>query len=145
MQPAKGLYGCKPSAHDLRSQSMNITILSCSLDPDSRSRRLAQVSASIVKNAGHVAKLLDLHDLGGLPSFDNELAFNDPRYLTLHSAISPADGVVIASPVYNWGLSSATKNMIELSGATGRDGREAAWFDKLVTFVCAARNVEGMQ
>lgn len=63
-------------------------------------------------------------------------AFSDPRYATLHAAIAGADGIVIVSPVYNWGLSSTAKGLIELTGATGEHGRRSAWFDKLVTFVC---------
>ena len=91
----------------------------------------------MIGQAGHGASLIDLHEIGGLPQFDNHLAFDDPRYALLHSSISSADGIVIASPVYNWALSSATKSMIELTGATGDRGRRSAWFDKLVTFVCA--------
>ena len=115
---------------------MHITVLSCSLDPHSRSRRLAAASLSMIRLAGHDATLVDLHALGGLPPFDNDQAFDDPRYALLHSSILSADGVVIASPVYNWSLSSAAKNLIELTGATGVQGRRSAWFDKVVTFVC---------
>jgi FMN reductase len=92
----------------------------------------------MIAQAGHTPNLIDLQELGGLPPFDNELAFDDTRYAMLHGSILSADGVVIATPIYNWGLSSTTKGLIELTGATGSDGRRSAWFDKLVTFVCAA-------
>lgn len=120
---------------ELRWLTMKLTIISCSLDPESRSRQLAVVSLAIVGEAGHHATFIDLRELG-LPHFDN-IAFNDPRYEMVHRAISTADGVVIASPVYNWGLSSMTKNLIEWTGATGEQDRRSAWFDKPVTFVCA--------
>ncbi|UAJ12984.1 NADPH-dependent FMN reductase [Glacieibacterium megasporae] len=116
---------------------MKITVISCSLDPNSRSRRLAMASASMINQSGHDASLVDLRDLNGLPPFDNDLAFDDPRYELLHSAIQLADGIVIASPVYNWALSSTAKNLIEMTGATGDRGRRSAWFDKVVTFVCS--------
>lgn len=115
---------------------MDFTVISCSLDPESRSRVLATSTVAIIEDAGHRASLIDLLALGGLPNFDNANAFDDPRYGSLHAAIADCDGVVITSPVYNWGLSSTTKNLIELTGATGQHGRTSAWFDKLVTFVC---------
>ena len=117
---------------------MKITVLSCSLDPNSRSRQLALASVSMIEQAGHEARLIDLNEINGLPQFDNNLVFDDPRYALLHSSIVSADGIVIASPIYNWALSSSAKSMIELTGATdGSRGRQSAWFDKLVTFVCA--------
>ena len=116
---------------------MKMTVLSCSLGTNSRSRRLAAAAVLMINQAGHEGSLVDLREIGGLPEFDNELAFDDPRYELLHSSIASSDGVVIASPVYNWALSSTTKALIEITGATGGQGRRSAWFDKLVTFVCA--------
>jgi chromate reductase len=55
----------------------------------------------------------------------------------LKRAIVEADAVLIAAPVYNWSLGSAAKNMVEVTGTTGENGRKAAWFDKFVTFLCA--------
>lgn len=97
----------------------------------------------MIAQAGHIPNLIDLQDLDGLPPFDNDLAFDDPRYALLHDAILSADGVVITSPVYNWGLGSTTKGLIELTGATGTRGQRSAWFDKLVTFVCAGGLPQG--
>ena len=117
--------------------TMKITVLGCSLDPKSRSQVLAVESVNIMKDAGHHVTLIDLREIGGIPSFDNNRAFEDPRYELLHRTISDADGVVLSTPVYNWGLSSVTKALIELTGATGDHSRSSAWFDKLVTFICA--------
>lgn len=116
---------------------MNITVLSCSLDPHSRSRWLAGRAVQIVEARGHRVTLIDLRDHGDLPPFDNDLAFRHPLYELAHGAIATADGIVIAAPVYNWSLGSAAKTLIELTGATGTEGRRSAWFDKLVTFICA--------
>ena len=41
-----------------------------------------------------------------------------------------ADGMIVAAPVYNYDVSAAAKNMIELTGS--------AWEDKVVGFLCAA-------
>lgn len=72
-----------------------------------------------------------------LPAFDNAQAHDHRGVIGLKRAIVRADAVVIAAPVYNWSLGSATKNMVETTGATSENGRKAAWFDKFVTFLCA--------
>lgn len=117
--------------------AMRFTVLSCSLDPRSRSRLLAQKAAQLLTERGHEPIFLDLRDLA-LPQFDNSSAYEHPDFLKVHREIEQADGIFIASPVYNWGLGSAVKNLIELTGATGENGRKAAWFDKVVTFLCAS-------
>ncbi|MDN4595963.1 NADPH-dependent FMN reductase [Leifsonia virtsii] len=53
------------------------------------------------------------------------------------NALLEADSIVMAMPIYNWGAGSSAKNFIELTGATGEKGRRAAWFDKVITFLCA--------
>lgn len=58
-------------------------------------------------------------------------------YNVLHAQIADADGVLIVAPIYNWGLGSGVKTIIELTGAYDGATRRAAWFDKLVTFLCA--------
>lgn len=80
--------------------------------------------------------LLDLKDLP-LPHFDNDQIFFDMNFKIIYDAINAADGVVIAAPVYNWALGSTVKQVIEATGATGEGGRKSAWFDKVVSFVCA--------
>lgn len=115
---------------------MNITIISCSLDPTSKSSALANLAGQLVTASGHQLTLIDLRSIE-VPMFDNCSAFADPVYQRLHDAISMADGIFLATPVYNWGLGSAVKNLIELTGSTGVDGRQSAWFDKVVTFLCS--------
>lgn len=116
---------------------MKITVLSCSLDPQSRSRWLANRAVQLLTDEGHDTTLIDLRDQPPLPAFDNDRAFEHPLYRTTHDAIATADGIIIAAPVYNWGLGGMVKNVIELTGATGVGDRRSAWFDKLVTFICA--------
>ncbi len=115
---------------------LNFTVVSASLGPQSRSRRLAQLSRDLLQAAGHHVTVLDLRD-HPLPPFDNDAVFQSPHFQTLHDAVRTADGVVLAAPVYNWSLGSALKTMIEATGATGEGGHRSAWFDQLVTFVCA--------
>ncbi|MGG7465090.1 NADPH-dependent FMN reductase [Plantibacter sp. YIM 135347] len=116
---------------------LTLPVISCSLDPSSASRRLAERSARYLTEAGHAAPLIDLVD-HPLPAFDNDAVFTSSAFTRLHEVISRSDGVVLAFPIYNWAPASSVKNLIEATGTTGDGVRTAAWFDKVVTFVCAA-------
>jgi NAD(P)H-dependent FMN reductase len=117
--------------------ALNLPVISCSLDPASRSRTLASMSSGLLREQGHESSVIDLAELE-LPAFDNDQVFDSPVFRRLHDVISAADGVVLAFPIYNWAPAATVKSLIEATGATGEDGRVAAWFDKVVTFVCAA-------
>jgi len=116
--------------------SLRLPVISCSLDPASSSRQLADQSVALLAARGHRSEVVDLGTLA-LPAFDNDRVFNSGAFSALHDAIRESDGVVLAFPIYNWAPSSVVKSLIEATGATG-NGRRAAWFDKVVTFVCAA-------
>jgi len=115
---------------------MKFAIVSGSLDADSKSRRLAELTREIVAGAGHDTDFIDLR-AADLPPFDNARAFDHPSYAQLHARLAASDGIFLASPVYNWGLSAAVKSLIELTGSTVESDRRGAWFDKIVTFLCA--------
>lgn len=116
--------------------SLRLPVISCSLDPVSSSRRLAGQAAALLNASGHRSEVVDLATVA-LPAFDNDRVFDSEVFSALHELIRQADGVVLAFPIYNWAPSAAVKSLIEATGATG-NGRRAAWFDKVVTFVCAA-------
>ncbi|HEX8372510.1 MAG TPA: NADPH-dependent FMN reductase [Chthoniobacterales bacterium] len=80
---------------------MKVTILSCSLDPNSKSRILAEAARLWLRQHDREVTLLDLRDFP-LPDFDNAIVLQHPNYTTIRNAILEADSVVIASPVYNW-------------------------------------------
>ncbi|MGY5803985.1 NADPH-dependent FMN reductase [Rhizobium sp. LEGMi12c] len=113
-----------------------ITILSCSMDPESRSRRMARKAESLLRERGAEVEFIDLQDIE-MPVFDNLSCYEHPSYDRLYRAIRDADGVLLAVPIYNWSVGSAAKSLIELTGATGAGGRKSAWFDQIVTFVCS--------
>lgn len=115
---------------------ISVLVVSCSLDPLSQSRLLAFDAARRLEDSGASVELVDLREMM-LPAFDNAQAHDHGGVVRLKHAIVRADAVVIAAPVYNWSLGSAAKNMVEITGATGENGRKAAWFDKFVTFLCA--------
>lgn len=111
-------------------------VISSSLDVSSKSRRLARAAQAELERSGGPTRLLDLRETP-LAAFDNGASFDSESFGGIHALIDEADSVVLAMPVYNWSAGSSAKNLIELTGATGEDGRRAAWFDKVVTFLCA--------
>ena len=72
---------------------------------------------------------IDISELD-LPLCDADKCYVNPAAQTLQKTIDAADGMIIAAPVYNYDVSAAAKNMIELTGS--------AWEDKVVGFLCAA-------
>ena len=107
----------------------SVIILSCSLNPSSRSHKLALAAQACVRAREVSVELVDLaeHDLplcGGVGSFDH------PSVRTLTGMIDSASAILVSSPVYNYDLNAAAKNLMELTGS--------AWNDKPVGFLCAA-------
>jgi FMN reductase len=72
---------------------------------------------------------LDISELE-LPLCDADACYTKPGSQTVGKAIKSADGILLATPVYNYDVSAAAKNLVELTGS--------AWEDKIVGFLCAA-------
>ncbi|MEY2495215.1 MAG: hypothetical protein QOJ45_1707 [Verrucomicrobiota bacterium] len=72
---------------------------------------------------------LDISEMG-LPLCDADACYTHPAAQKLSKAVEAADGILIATPVYNYDVSAAAKNLVELTGS--------AWEDKVVGFLCAA-------
>ena len=117
-------------------EQLNLPVFSTSLDPKSKSRQLAVRAVEHLRAAGHTSELIDLTQTPLAP-FDNYEVFQGPAYESLHQMISAADAIVLAAPIYNWSIGSTAKGFVEATGATGENGRRAAWFDKVVTFLFA--------
>ena len=82
-----------------------------------------------LQKAGVKCEWLDLNELD-LPLCDADACYQQPAAQKLSGAFEEADGLIVAAPVYNYDVSAAAKNMIELTGN--------AWEDKVVGFLCAA-------
>ena len=108
---------------------MKFLVISTSANPDSNSRKMGQLAYESLKKAGADCEWLDTRELN-LPICDADTCYADPAVKTFAAAIKGADGILIAAPVYNFDVSAAAKNMIELTGE--------AWNDKIVGFLCAA-------
>ncbi len=91
---------------------MAYVILSCSLEEASRSRSLAHLARTHLQNAGASVSIFDIRETP-LPLFDNSSIYSDSVFRKLHADIESAEGIIFASPVYNWSLSSAAKHIVE--------------------------------
>jgi FMN reductase len=104
-------------------------VISTSGNPDSNSRRMGRIAFELLKKAKADCQWLDINQLQ-LPLCDADACYNEPSAQKLSATIEAADGIMVATPVYNYDVSAATKNMVELTGS--------AWEDKVVAFLCAA-------
>ena len=104
-------------------------VVSTSGNPDSNSRRMGRLAFAHLQNAKVDCEWLDISEMG-LPLCDADACYTQPAAQNLSKAVEKADGILIATPVYNYDVSAAAKNMVELTGS--------AWEDKVVGFLCAA-------
>ncbi len=104
-------------------------VVSTSGNPDSNSRRMARVAFDELKKEKVLCDWLDISQLD-LPLCDADACYSQPAARNVSGAIEAADGIIMATPVYNYDVSAAAKNLVELTGS--------AWEDKIVAFLCAA-------
>lgn len=108
---------------------MSFTVISCSLNPESRSRILAQRASELLAAKGAETQLIDLRT-DPLPPCDAQSCYEDPAVLAITATIASSEGVLLATPIYNYSASASVVNLIELTGK--------AWSEKVVGFLCAA-------
>jgi NAD(P)H-dependent FMN reductase len=106
-----------------------ILVVSASLRPESNSRILAHEALRVLREDKLAAELLDLRD-HPIPLCDGTSTFSHPSVGVASRLLAAAEGIVVATPVYNYDANAVIKNLIE---HTGRD-----WEDKTVGFLCAA-------
>ncbi len=104
-------------------------VVAGSLRAVSRSRVLAQTLLDFYRSRQLSARLLDLRERS-LPLCDAGDAYEDPSVVECAKAILHARVIILATPIYNFDVSAAVKNLIELTGDS--------WEDKVVGFLCAA-------
>jgi FMN reductase len=104
-------------------------VISTSGNPDSNSRRMARIAFGALEKANVECAWLDISELG-LPLCDADACYAQPAAQKVSKAIKAADGILIGTPVYNYDVSAAAKNLVELTGSS--------WEDKVVGFLCAA-------
>ncbi len=104
-------------------------VISSSLNPASRSRILARRAYAFLQDQKTETEYIDLRTLN-LPACDGNECYSHPAVQDLGIKISKADGVILATPIYNYSVGATAKNLIELTGQ--------AWARKPVSFLCAA-------
>ena len=104
-------------------------VVSTSGNPDSNSRRMARLAFRCLEKSKQPCTWLDISELD-LPLCDADACYTQPAAQKVSKAIKAADGILIGTPVYNYDVSAAAKNLVELTGN--------AWEDKVVGFLCAA-------
>ncbi len=103
-------------------------VISTSLNPESNSRILARLAHhSLDERVG--AEWLDLRDFE-LPLCDGDAAYAHVNVAAVKKKIEAANCILVATPIYNFDVNAALKNLVELTGD--------AWSDKVVGFLCAA-------
>jgi FMN reductase len=116
-------------ARETGQPGAEILVVSTSLNTVSRSRLLARAAEESLRGKGVPVHWIDLRETP-LPICDGGAAYDDPAVTELEAAIQRAAAILVAAPVYNYDLSAAAKNLVELTGS--------AWEDKVVGFLCSA-------
>ena len=104
-------------------------VISTSGNAESNSRIMGRVAFDRLQKQKADCDWIDISGLE-LPLCDADKCYLNPAAQKLKKTIEAADGMMVAAPVYNFDVSAAAKNMIELTGS--------AWEDKVVGFLCAA-------
>ena len=71
--------------------------------------------AKYLENSLDNVEFFDLQD-SPLPMCDGDKCYDLPEVLEFREKIKNAEGIIMATPVYNFNVSSGTKNVVELGG-----------------------------
>src|SRR2546428_8276786 len=104
-------------------------VVSTSGNPDSNSRRMGRIAFGHLQKAKVNCEWLDISELG-LPLCDADACYTQPAAQNLNASIEAAAAILVATPVYNFHVSPAATNMLELTGSS----RE----DNALGFLCAS-------
>jgi chromate reductase len=94
------------------------------------SLRAASLNRALLHEAAALAPELDLSHValaGSLPLFNQDIVDGDgfpPEATQLKDALRAADGLLIATPEYNWGIPGFLKNAIDWASRPSSDIRE---------------------
>jgi len=109
---------------------MDVVVFATSLDPESRSQVLAREAHELLRARGRTSTLVDLRTLD-LPQCGREGCYDHPDVVRVRGLARGATHLLFATAVYNYGVGSSAKNLIELLGKRALAG-------KTVGILCAA-------
>ena len=104
-------------------RTIRILALGGSLREASRNRALLDEAAALAP-AGAVVDLSQLAIIGSLPLFNQDILEREgfpAGVLELKDALREADGLLIATPEYNWGIPGFLKNAIDWASRPSSD------------------------
>ncbi len=104
-------------------------VISTSGNPDSNSRRMGRIAFEHLRKRKTESDFIDISKLD-LPLCDADKCYLNESAKKLNKAIDTADGIIVATPVYNYDVAATAKNMLELTGSS--------WEEKVIGFLCAA-------
>lgn len=104
-------------------------IISTNLTPKSKARILADYSKRIFNAKNMDAEIIDLSEIE-LPLCDGKKCYENSMVQELTKTIRNAESLLIVSPIYNYDVNAAAKNLLELTGS--------GWNEKIVGFICNA-------
>lgn len=93
--------------------SVKLLALAASIRPDSHNKRLLNIAVAHAKKAGAEVTVLDYAQYNA-PIYQGEDNPALPAVVkTLSDALKSHDGILLASPEYNWSIPGALKNLID--------------------------------
>lgn len=104
-------------------------VISSSLNPASKSRILAVRARALLEEQRAPVEFIELRGMD-LPACDGGACYEHPNVRELGVRIAKSQGIILATPIYNYSVGASAKNLIELTGE--------AWARKPVSFLCAA-------
>ena len=122
---------------------MRILVLGGSLRESSRNRALLNEAAALAPPRTDF-DFSALEVIGSLPLFNQDVVERDglpPEAVALKDALRAADGLLIATPEYNWGIPGFLKNAIDWASRPASDIRHV--FGDLPVAVIGAGGLSG--
>jgi NAD(P)H-dependent FMN reductase len=108
---------------------MKIAVINTNLAPGGKPAYLAAILTALLTDADHEVNLVHLGELD-LPACDGYLCYQNAATISLTEVLAGVEAILLVSPVYNYDLNAAAKNLIELTGSS--------WKGKAVGLVCSA-------
>ena len=108
---------------------MKYLVISSGLCQQGNSWEMANLCCERLRESEEKAEVLCLSD-HEMPFCDGKAYVDHPTTQLFRDKVEAAQGIILATPVYNFDSNSAAKNFIEITGQV--------WENKVVGFLCAA-------